>query len=113
MPQVSEVLWEFRGQYCYWCPGCKHAHCISVKHPAPERPRWGFDGNVERPTFTPSIREYWPARPDLGEPERTRCHHFVKAGEIEFLSDSGAHEVRGKVPMVPLPQDYGWPGKED
>lgn len=39
-----------------WCPGCRAAHSISFSGDL--TPRWTFDGNMERPTISPSILAY-------------------------------------------------------
>lgn len=94
----------------YWCQGCDGIHMVNVE-PGSDRPRWEWDGNTASPTLAPSIREFWPARAaDDDHPARaesTRCHHFLRAGVIEFLSDSEAHQVRGKHPLQPIPAGYG------
>jgi len=41
------------GRLSFWCPGCGEPHAIQVW--AGPGPRWGWDGNAERPTFTPSV----------------------------------------------------------
>lgn len=82
--QVSRKLRRATGRYFHWCPGCR-AH-----HPLPDS--WDFDGNVDRPTFSPSFRQ--------GNPDGTQCHYFIRAGRIEFCSDS-AHRLAGK--SVDLP----------
>ena len=113
MGQVSRVLRRAQGGYVHWCPGCKHAHYIRTDGEG-SGPRWTFDGNVEAPTFGPSVRIFTPAHIDEDDgpqPERTDCHYFVKAGQIEFCGDS-AHALAGQT--VPLPDlggmaDYGWP----
>jgi hypothetical protein len=59
---------------------------------------WSWNGNLERPTFAPSIRVGW----DHGE-ERTPvvCHSFVRDGRIEFLADS-THALAGQTVELPL-----------
>lgn len=45
---------------------------------------WGFSGDLDRPTFTPSVlttSNHGPERREL------RCHSFVAGGRIQFLSD--------------------------
>lgn len=116
MPQVSRVLRSYtdangRKGYGWWCPGCKHMHYVPTD--GGSRPVWGFDNNLESPTFTPSYREYIPAMPTHPRlecrVERTTCHCFVRSGQIEFLNDS-RHELRGLHPMVDLDtiENYGW-----
>lgn len=116
MPQVSKVLRSYndthRGRkgFGFWCHGCKHMHYLPT---IGNSPVWGFDGNLEAPTFTPSYREFIPAMPDHPRPEcrveRTTCHLFVKAGQIEYLNDC-RHALRGFHPMTDLDtiKDYGW-----
>jgi len=117
MPQVSRFLRTWtdangRAGYAWWCPGCKHAHSVATD--GGPGPVWQFDGNLEAPTLAPSFREFIPAREAREDwpaiPERTLCHCFVKAGQIEFLGDSTEHELRGFVPMIDLATivDYGW-----
>jgi hypothetical protein len=104
----------------FYCPGCKEVHAFDK--------RWTFDGNMEAPTFSPSLRigPYWreppgwdretaPKNPDgslqLGPDGRTlgavewTCHSFVRAGRIEFLGDC-THELTGKT--VDLPELPEW-----
>jgi hypothetical protein len=58
--------------------------------------RWSFDGNLEAPTFSPSIL----VNPGLPSGAKGRCHSFIRAGRIEFLGDCG-HPLAGQtVPMV-------------
>lgn len=91
--------------YGHWCPGCECAHVFYVGRG--KRPCWTFDGNLEKPTFSPSMRSFLHANPEAGEPnERTLCHYFLTAGVINFLSDSSDHELRGLVPLPPFPSDY-------
>lgn len=88
----------------HYCPGCQCAHIFWV---APkERPVWAFDGNLESPTFAPSMRSYLPEDKEHGRPERTLCHYFLRAGVIDFLADSSYHALRGQVPLPPFPTDY-------
>lgn len=82
--------------YMFWRPACKERHSFrTAKYELDpvERPMWSFDGNMESPTFAPSLRYL----------TGTRCHLFVKAGTIEYCTDC-PHEFAGKtVPMVPIP----------
>lgn len=87
----------------FWCQGCDCLHMVNI---VPDcRPAWGWDGDPYKPTLSPSFRSYWPANHD--RPEQTRCHLYLRGGIIEFLSDSGAHQVRGFHALQPIPEDYG------
>lgn len=59
----------------FMCPGCKESHIVYVGKAF--EPAWGWNGNDEKPTFTPSI---------LIRGEH-RCHSFARDGQIQFLSD--------------------------
>lgn len=99
------------GGLMFWCPGCDGAHQVQVG--AGPGPRWGFDGNYERPTFTPSVlvRGSRPITDDERrrimdgetiEPEPTVCHSFVRDGQVQFLGDC-THALAGRtVPLKPF-----------
>jgi hypothetical protein len=104
------------GRVAFWCPGCSQAHQITVsRDAAPDGPCWGFDGNVKRPTFTPSILVACAARRMTDEEysramqgekidlPQMRCHSYVTKGRILFLQDC-THALAGKT--VDLPN---WP----
>lgn len=114
MTQLTPFLRKARGGYYHWCPGCEHAHFYATEHPAPTSPRWDFNGNIERPSFTPSMRFFRPALPAKdGEPaqaEQTRCHYFVTDGQIVFCGDC-VHALAGQtvpLPVMPSEQEYGY-----
>lgn len=94
----------------FWCPGCDDAHGITT---GPNG--WTYNGDIERPTFSPSVLVY-PHRTlidsdlegdALTAPENVRmtptCHSFVTDGRVQFLTDS-THEMAGQT--VDLPE---WP----
>lgn len=104
MNYLSSVLRGGPGNaLMFWCPGCDGSHAI--QHGAGDGPRWGWDGNAEQPTFTPSILVRYPANPNAGEEfkewrkERV-CHSFVTGGRIQFLSDC-THELAGQTVDLP------------
>lgn len=77
-----------------WCPGCDSLHGVYLEGPDGYRPDtcWEWDGDLERPTVTPSILVHSP-----------RCHSFVRTGQWVFLTDS-EHSLAGQtVDLVPLP----------
>lgn len=105
----AEVVLDAKGHYqgvSYDCPGCRsgghflytdwvpNGQTRSILQPA--RPRWKFNGDLERPTFEPSII----SRGNYDGSEEV-CHHFVRNGEVEFLGDC-THALRGQT--VPLPE---------
>jgi hypothetical protein len=81
--------------YRFDCPGCGEPHIIPTVGPH----AWGFNGDLDAPTFTPSllVHERERERPDGGEGVivKGQCHSFIRDGRIEFLSDCG-HALAGK-----------------
>jgi Family of unknown function (DUF6527) len=100
------------GAVAFWCPGCATAHVIQPSI-------WKWDGNAERPTFSPSVMlrsghyvepgppcwcTYNAEHPDDPAPFKcTVCHSYVRDGQIQFLGDC-THSLAGQT--VPLPS---WP----
>lgn len=95
------------------CPGCGFLHQVHVA--ASNGPVWGWNGSMERPTFTPSVLVTW----SQGEPPVTaenfeeykrnpwsqttvekRCHSFVVDGRIQFLGDC-THALAGQTVDLP------------
>ena len=87
----------------FFCPGCKEAHAVTI---APGSPAWGFNGNFDAPTFTPSVKvdgvvpitDEQHARLMAGEkiePTSRCCHSFVVDGKIQFLGDC-THALAGQ-----------------
>lgn len=123
MARLSAKLRSIEGgRLAYWCQGCNSAHQVSVAGPGAV---WGWNGNVEAPTFTPSVLvtsghfvsshkpgdKCWctyaaehPGRPVSFRCQR--CHTFIRGGMVEFLGDC-SHAYAGKT--EPLPD---WPYAE-
>lgn len=88
------------------CPGCEDNHQILA-----DRDRgWGFNGDLERPTFTPSVLVggvQWAPGEGFHKPnhgvapgERIVCHSFVTDGRIQFLGDC-THALAGQTVDLP------------
>jgi hypothetical protein len=93
------------GGIAYWCQGCDGAHVVYTGDGA--GPRWTWDGNVDAPTFSPSVRvSYSGADAGVDDAPPALCHTFIRGGVVEFLADC-THEFAGKT--VPLPD---WPYAE-
>lgn len=105
MALISPILRNGTGgRLTWWCPGCNSAH--SIAHGEGDGPRWGWNGNAERPTFTPSVLVTWrvppPREPD--DPPDRVCHSFVVDGQMQFLGDC-THAMAGQtVPIPPWPR---------
>jgi hypothetical protein len=93
------------GGWAHWCPGCSSMHAFAVDQPFPNGAQWKFDGNLEAPTFTPSmnIRTGKYADPQFVDEDglSSICHYFLTAGNLIFTADS-THALAGKT--VPLPE---------
>lgn len=92
------------GGLLFWCPGCDGAHQVMLG--AGPGPRWGFNGDVDRPTFTPSILIQYNG-PDAGQDRGDGrlappavCHSFVIDGRIQFLGDC-THALAGQTVDLP------------
>lgn len=101
--KVSPYLRRTTTGYMHWCPGCGSHHVFYTDAPLKNGARWTFDGNTDRPTFSPSMLSWtdevvdedgdtWPA---------TRCHYFLKAGKIQYLADC-THELAGTTIDLPV-----------
>jgi hypothetical protein len=71
----------------FLCPGCDEPH--SIRHGVGS---WTWNGNFEKPTFSPSIR--------VSNNEGTLCHSFIRDGMIEFCTDS-PHSLAGQTVELP------------
>lgn len=98
--RLSKVLEEADGMLFFECPGCSMLHGVNIERQG--IPAWTWNGNNEKPTFSPSIKV--TGKWGLDQVEKV-CHSFVTNGEIQFLNDC-THELAGKtVSMVELEDD--------
>src|SRR5574343_611692 len=105
----------------FFCPGCREMHVIY--HGEGSGPRWTWNGDVNKPTFSPSVlvqgkqivrddNGRWTGgwvRGAGGEPLPMVCHTFVTDGRIQFLSDC-THALAGQtveLPDVPTMRSVG------
>lgn len=91
------------GAVAFRCPGCGTFHQVGIAPPA--KPVWGYNGNPDAPTFSPSVKVTYPANPKASEKyaewRRERiCHSFIRDGRIQFLSDC-THELAGQTVELP------------
>lgn len=92
------------GRVMFWCPGCDGAHMVKVSGDGP--PLWGFNGDYEKPTLTPSILVTYNGK-DAGidDAPPAVCHSFVRDGAIQFLADCTHHLAGQTVPLKPFDED--------
>lgn len=103
------------GTVAIQCPGCECEHYLNVS--GDHSPRWGFNNNYDKPTFTPSVLvksgKYagggdWfnsldDERKAFVEKQSIICHSFIREGRIEFLNDC-THALAGQTIELP---EYG------
>lgn len=114
----TSKLWERRSEnksyFLFWCPGCGHGHVFWCGSGFAHPQHWSFNGNFEKPTFSPSLRMFVRVAKevdgklvDTGE-QKTHCHLHVVDGELKYCSDN-PHAMNGKtIPMQDIPPDYGF-----
>jgi hypothetical protein len=82
------------GVCIFFCPGCDTYHGVWTEKPNDlTGARWSWNGNYEKPTFSPSILVN-------GGDGTPRCHSFVNDGVISYCSDS-EHRLAGQSVELP------------
>lgn len=74
----------------YWCPVCKAPHQVAVFRPFGNGAQWTWNGDVNAPTFVPSMHSQYDVVLNgerTGE-KRTICHVTIDKGIISVLPDS-------------------------
>jgi hypothetical protein len=103
MARAETFIAEGKRYLTFRCPGCQSTHMVT----APPSPiAWGFNGDLDRPTLTPSVLVSYDG-PNAGEDRGggdlvppARCHSFVTDGRIQFLADS-THALAGQTVDLP------------
>lgn len=124
MGQVNARLRNMAKGFMFFCPGCKEPHQVWTSG---DGPKWGYNGNPDAPTFTPSILirsghyaahfdpakdtcwcSYYKDHPDEEDDGFTCgvCHSFVTDGNIQFLGDCTHALANQTVPIPDLPEVY-------
>ena len=108
--------------YSFFCPGCKERHYPHIRSVG-GCDTWAFNGDMEKPTFSPSILvtgvNFPPVDPATGDYARGSdgeylldetqhlvgctpmvCHSFVRDGRIQFLGDC-THALAGQTVDLP------------
>lgn len=117
---LSNVLRLSRpGVYMHWCPGCRSRHLVHAGVPNDHGFQWAFDGDIWKPTFSPSVHIQWDepiARGDELAQQRaellagvrreipttrvSQCHYTLTAGVLVFLQDC-RHDLAGATVDLP------------
>ncbi len=77
------------GGWRFYCPACSRAHVLDA--------RWAFNGDRERPTFTPSVNVWHDGDENIPP---YRCHSYVTLGAITYLSDC-THALKNQTLKLP------------
>jgi hypothetical protein len=107
MGQVGKYLRRAAGGYEHWCPGCGKIHLIPDS--------WIFGGDVNAPTFSPSVKITGVQTVNDANGEWTGewmcdangkalpacCHYILTEGHLNFCEDC-THAFKGQT--VPLPE---------
>lgn len=89
--KLDKAYWP-HGGYGHWCPGCNSGHEINVDAVNAQGAKWSFNGDAERPMFSPSINIRWGKYAGQQHTEHGGiCHYFIRNGKIEYCSDSTHH----------------------
>lgn len=110
MRRVGSAEGHGAGGLAHWCPACRRMHVFSLDGYNYSGAKWTWDGNVEAPTFSPSMHVKVGPRPTVpeGRPDAGKidvCHYFLKAGVIQFLNDC-THTMAGQnIPLPDLPAE--------
>lgn len=84
-PVVRQVIRILDLDNIWWMECGPDGECVSF----PKDGRWQFNGDVYRPSFTPSMLE------SKDDPERIR-HYIVTDGKVQFLSDCADKKIAGQ-----------------
>ncbi len=76
--------------FYFFCPGCQCEHGVWTTISNYNNAKWCFNGNMDKPTFSPSIKVTIGHHPKPNEV----CHSFVRDGKIQFLDDC-THDLKG------------------
>ena len=86
------------------CPGCAtegiRFHWMRVKDNKKGKKVHDFNGDFEKPTFSPSLNHERTEWVSHDEQKYIHCHSFVRNGMIQFLNDC-THDLRGKTVHLP------------
>jgi hypothetical protein len=77
----------------FFCPACGWRHAVPVTGPR----AWGFNGNTDSPTLSPSVKVEGPKPGAV-------CHFDLINGVLKFHNDCTQGFSERNVPLQPIPQ---------
>lgn len=98
MPKFIRVTeHEEKESYLFNCPGCDCSHQIFVKG---YNIGWTFNGDLDKPTCSPSLLVRMGPGKWAGTQADQVCHSFIRDGQIQFLADC-THALAGQTVEIP------------
>ena len=109
--QVNAKLRKNENGYAHFCPACQEMHTLFSS--------WNFNGNLDKPSFTPSFSHkglkrifkdgHWTGeweRTPNGDPIEFICHYILTDGILNYCGDC-THPLAGlRVELPDLPEFY-------
>ena len=100
--------WDWDGKhfaaYYVYCPACERAHRFIVENEENPEHCWEFSGELDWPTFRPSLLvNCGPLK--LGGRDEV-CHSYLRNGVWRYLGDSTHKLANHHTPMVDFPENY-------
>lgn len=81
--------------YRHYCPACNLMHPVHVNPPGEAGDKWTWNGDVEKPTYSPSFKQSnW----QVDRPKT--CHYFIADGKLQYCTDSD-HAFAGQTIELP------------
>jgi len=74
----------------FFCPGYFCDHGVWINNKNSFGARWDWNGDMDKPTFTPSLKITYPHWVD-GVRIDDICHFFIRNGNIEYQGDCTHH----------------------
>lgn len=87
----------------YKCPACGW-HGLPVKVGTKADKFWEWNGDLEKPTISPSVKHFhngYPAGDGCDAIPPFVCHYFIKNGNIEFCGDCTHDKAGQTLPLAP------------
>lgn len=77
----------------HWCPACEQNHMVPIEKPNHNGAVWHWNKDVNKPTFTPSLRQ------------NDYCHYNITDGIMTFHGDCKHKMASTTVPLPDYPFD--------
>lgn len=77
----------------FYCEGCDGHHSVFIDGKG--SPNWSWNGSLEKPTLSPSIKVTYNNQGKC-------CHTFVKDGMIQYLGDCYHDKKNTTIPLTEI-----------